>query len=1114
MLITSCPLSTGSRPIGSDYALPSLPNSNPLRPKQMKNMIRYTATLLAFTSFAAGEVLLQWTPFFGTAPYFSIAQTPPPTLEAFGVTSSPLARVNRVGFFTNLLNWPGNVSNIAGEPGVLDPINGAYTEFTVTPPLGGSVTYTSISYQLSSVNGMNTPEGYTGFLRTSLDAFAEDVATMTITNQTNGNFVFDISSIGEQSAPVVFRLYFVNNNAAAGFADLAPLNGGLIVNGMSSETDRVAESITWTGADSSAWETNGLAPNWISSDGTFRAGDSVLFDDTADANFAGLVEITDFVSPGAIVVDSDLIDYEITGFLAGSGLLQKTGASTLLMRTGAGLFPFAGAIDIQEGVLELIGASEGFDGVTSLTVGPNGTFRVAAENTGRDRLPPMTLAGGNIELNDRLFIFPTGRSITLAAGTTSTISGSALVSLFSAGTVGEGNLVKTGGGILENNRGFLNGLGHTGTTSITGGIITFGAANTSSSSTWTIQNGRLDLSADLAAPIANLPVGTTISLNGNGVLDVEDNVETLASLTMDSTTGQNLFITDATDATLTVTDLILSGSNNQVIFEPNLLEDSSGVFPVLTAANVVGELGTNLTVFGVSPQAQTWTRNAATGLISVAIDLSQNPPSLTYTNASGAGVWSQGGLQDWATPTGPAAQFFNFIPTFLGDEAFTAPGTLAVQIENNLRPPSVVFNNSPGNDYSIFGLPIIGSSTLTVQGGGRVTLNNANTFTGETIVDGGSTLLLNEQDAVSPVSPVIVESGSTLEILTINGLFRDAPTDAAVTLNGGTLLQSAGFHLNLNTVNLNSGATWTATSPNSFDGENVQILTEIAVGGTSPSQIGPFTFGLGLASESNELGLGGVDFEIADASGDSGVDLTVTAQLENAAGVSGGLTKRGLGTMLMTAENIYTAPTGVFDGTLLISSAASIPQNGLGTLIFSTGQFGFVTSAMTDAEIVTIANTVSFDEFDFPAIGSLTFFVPAGETATFAGDLTGGAFADSGAGITVQGGGTLNFAGATLPVTPTTDDNSTIVGVGDAGVVPATVINDFTIATSPGSAAGIQATLTFVADGAVDVYTSTDLVTFTQVLTSATSPVVLDDLSPATQFFVAVSAGSQFPLER
>lgn len=159
MLITSCPLSTGSRPIGSDYALPSLPNSNPLRPKQMKNMIRYTATLLAFTSFAAGEVLLQWTPFRGPAPYFSIAQTPPPTLEAFGVTSSPLERVNRVGFFTNVVNWPGNVSNIAGEPGVLDPINGAYTEFTVTPPLGGSVTYTSISYQLSSANGMNTPEG-------------------------------------------------------------------------------------------------------------------------------------------------------------------------------------------------------------------------------------------------------------------------------------------------------------------------------------------------------------------------------------------------------------------------------------------------------------------------------------------------------------------------------------------------------------------------------------------------------------------------------------------------------------------------------------------------------------------------------------------------------------------------------------------------------------------------------------------------------------------------------------------------------------------------------------------------------------------------------------------
>lgn len=1083
----------------------------------MKLITTFASTLLALASVASGETLVQWVPFAGTSPYLTSEQTPPPTIEALGVSSSPLTRVNFSGNFNNAgASWPGNTNNALGEAGVLDPINGAYTEFTVSPPVAGSVTYASISYQLSSFGGMNNDDGYTGIVRTNLDAFDQDLTTTTITNQTSANFLFDISSLGEQTEAVTFRLYFVNNNAAANFADLSAVNGGLIVDGTSSETDRVAEEIAWTGAGSSAWVTNGDDGNWDSSDATFRAGDSVLFGDDVAEDSSGVIEIENFVNPASTTVDSDIVNYELIGLLGGSGPLVKAGESLLQLRSGEGFSPLTGPIDVQGGVMELVGSTTYLTLNPSITVGPEGTFRVAEGNDGQDSLPPITLSGGNLEFNNTYFLFPTGRSITLTEGTTSTISSPAAVRTFSDAIVGEGNLVKTGTGTLSTIDGVTNGLGHTGSTTIEEGAVTIGGANTTSSSEWSISNGRLNLEPDAGAPIANFPAESVFSLDGNAFFDANNNMETIGSLSMDSTTGRNLLTVQDGAPSLITTELVLTGTENQVIFIPNLGPDASGTFPVMTATNVTGELGTNLTAFGIAPEAQTWTQDAATGLISVTINLDEGPSSLTYTNESGAGVWSLREVADWATPEMTATSFFNFAPTVLGDEPFTEPGELTVDLQDNVRPLSTTFSNSLGNDYMVTGLAIIDSGSVTINGGGQVTFDNGNTYTGGTLVAGDSTLVLSAEGAVSPLSEVTVESGSTLDIEATNGLFRQNITDAAVTLNGGTLLQSAGFHLNLNSIVLNSGAIWSATSENSFDDENAQILGSITVGGDSPSQIGPFSFGLGLAAEQNADSLGGVFLDVANASGDSAVDLMVSAQLEDAVNVSGGFTKFGEGTMLLSAENVYTGATGVFTGTLLISDPTSIPQAGVGTTVFSGGQFGFVTSEVSDADIVAIANNLSFDVLDDPEFGALTFFVPAGETATFSGDLSGGAFANSGGRVTVQGGGTIDFAGAVLPVDPTTDDGSTIIGVGAAGADPATVISDFTIAIAEGTNSGLQATLTFVADGAVDVYSSGDLESFTRELSGVlpgASPVVLDDLSADAQFFVLVSAGSQFPVE-
>ena len=78
---------------------------------------------------------------------------------------------------------------------------------------------------------------------------------------------------------------------------------------------------------------------------------------------------------------------------------------------------------------------------------------------------------------------------------------------------------------------------------------------------------------------------------------------------------------------------------------------------------------------------------------------------------------------------------------------------------------------------------------------------------------------------------------------------------------------------------------------------------------------------------------------------------------------------------------------------------------------------------------------------------------------------------------------------------------------------PATSITDVDVVTSAGTASGTKATITFTADGTVDVYASDDLVNWgTPIATNVfVSPIVMDNLSAPRKFYVLVSAGGNYP---
>jgi autotransporter-associated beta strand protein len=78
-----------------------------------------------------------------------------------------------------------------------------------------------------------------------------------------------------------------------------------------------------------------------------------------------------------------------------------------------------------------------------------------------------------------------------------------------------------------------------------------------------------------------------------------------------------------------------------------------------------------------------------------------------------------------------------------------------------VAPGNVVFLNTTYKDYSLSGGPITGGTGLVVDGGGRLTLSNANTYTGGTIVAGG-TLVAAHAQSLPASGSVTVSAGPFL----------------------------------------------------------------------------------------------------------------------------------------------------------------------------------------------------------------------------------------------------------------------------------------------------------------------------------------------------------------
>lgn len=282
---------------------------------------------------------------------------------------------------------------------------------------------------------------------------------------------------------------------------------------------------------------------------------------------------------------------------------------------------------------------------------------------------------------------------------------------------------------------------------------------------------------------------------------------------------------------------------------------------------------------------------------------------------------------------------------------------------------------------------IAGAGAITKTGAGTLTFSGpaANSYTGATTVSAGTLRLAKPSGVNALAGNVTVNSGGTLlwqaseqianaATLTLNSggtinLNGHTETVAAFVDNGGTTILGGGnLIVDTGDITLTDGTNLAANS---------SLAGSLIYNGTTTA-----------ATVSGNLALadGGHTFNIADGSADA--DVVISGVVSGFASI----TKTGGGTLLLSGSNTYTNLTNINAGRVRIAADANLGTSGItlggGTLEITTG--GAYSRPMS-----TNSST-----------GGVS--IAAGQTVTFAGQISG-----AGA-VNVSGGGTLNPAGSNV----------------------------------------------------------------------------------------------------
>ena len=641
------------------------------------------------------------------------------------------------------------------------------------------------------------------------------------------------------------------------------------------------------------------------------------------------------------------------------GTITGTGAASSVTLAGPGNVVFlgnasySGATVVNAGSLT-VGQTGSLPAATTLDI--NGTSTVTLSNSAQ------ALAGLNGSAASTLALSYNANS----NATTLTIGSGSYAGAITDPTNAGASLVKTTTGTL-----YLSGANsYYGTTTVTAGALLYGSSSSISTvagvgsitvgasgavgllasglpgllpyiSGGSASNGTLVVTPATSADAVNFAAAALPYLS-LGALDRETYSGTLTP------PGGTFYRLGGGGGTLTVASQLTNsgGSTGLVVNGPPtagkviLTATNNNFTGTTTVTHGTLQVGDGLTTNGSLPAGNV-TDNAAL--------IFANPASMSYTGLIGGNgqlaKTGGGGLtllaaESYSGPTTISAGSLQ-----LGNGGGSGSLAAASTITDN---GTLVFDNSgtlaQGTNFST--AAITGSGSLLVSTG-SVSLNAYNTYTGGTVVNGGTLGLYAGGTAGAIVDALTINPGATVKLYANNALGYDAGTSVTqVTINAGVL--DAG-------PNGDEGylANYTLTGGS---------MTNIAGGGDFPIQGGysittVATNVSSLISAAVQLRSSTVSFNVARGTVASGVDLQISGVISGA----GGFNKTGNGTLaLITATNTYTGGTIISGGIVEIGTYDGGNENGAalgtGTVSLSNAQITFGGTAGGTAVPTTIAN--------------------------------------------------------------------------------------------------------------------------------------------------------------
>jgi autotransporter-associated beta strand protein len=582
----------------------------------------------------------------------------------------------------------------------------------------------------------------------------------------------------------------------------------------------------------------------------------------------------------------------------------------------------------------------------------------------------LTLSSGTttFNLNGQLVTF--GNSLTgtnyVIAGTGSLqISGGTLELLNDSGLGTLSSVVLAGNGYLEfaRNSGTSNSLStpisgtggliqggadtltvtvsttFTGTTLVSGGTLTLGNA-------LGLQDSTLDTSGAGKFSFGTFAAVTLGGLTGGGALPLTN--ASLAAVTL-SLGNNSLSISPTYSGVLSgAGKLIKIGSDTQVLAGSNIYTGgttiSAGILQIgaggttgsLPAGAIADTGSTSVLAFD---RSDNYTFSNAINGAGGVMQMGGGTLSLTGANTYGGGTTLTAGVLSLPSTLGSGGVVVN--PGSGNTASILWSGTNTTDLSTT---PGLTFASGTallnlGTNNVAFHTAISGSGGLTETGASTLTLDAANTFTGTTLVSGGTlalgTVATGLQDSTLDPSGAGTFSFGSFTAVTLGGL----------TGSGALPLTNASSQaVALSVGNNNANATYSGV----LSGGSGSKLIKIGTGTQVLSGNNTFTGGTTISTGTLQLGAGGGAGSLATTAAivDNGVlaldRSDVPYVLANQITGTGGVRQMGSGTLSLTGSNNYTGGTSVTNGEVAAENQSAIPSGSLlsiganGSLVLGT----------------------------------------------------------------------------------------------------------------------------------------------------------------------------------